>query len=241
MFSDPAAPVVEALVASVLADFVGRGLRSICVSRAVGDDYGERVYASDQRAMRLEDLQQLVGEGPGVTCLRQRGPVLVPDICAERFLAEWMTFGREADAIGVRAVFAFPIQVGAARIGLVTWSSSEPVVLDEGAIQSLLQLADLLSLALLSSTVDGHLEDWVEEVLGFREAVTQQAVGMVSAQLGSTLEDALAVLRAHAYTQQQTLVGLARAVVGRRVSFGPLSAEGPSEPPDVLDGGLHDD
>ena len=46
-----------------------------------------------------------------------------------------------------------------------------------------------------------------------------QATGMVVAQLRVSPEDALAVLRAHAYGQQATLSEIASAVVDRRVKF----------------------
>ncbi len=60
-------------------------------------------------------------------------------------------------------------------------------------------------------------------------AVSHQAAGMVSVQMGTGLEEAVMTLRAHAFAHDSTLLQAARDVVARRISFR-------EEMPGALDG-----
>ena len=60
-------------------------------------------------------------------------------------------------------------------------------------------------------------------------AEIHQATGMISVQLGVTLEEAFVRLRAHAFASNIALGALAGEVVGRRLRFGP---PGPGSAPD---------
>ncbi|WP_344234202.1 ANTAR domain-containing protein [Kribbella hippodromi] len=46
-----------------------------------------------------------------------------------------------------------------------------------------------------------------------------QATGMLAIQLGASMEDALAMLRAHAFAQDPTLSEIAEQVVDRPIDF----------------------
>ena len=56
---------VERLCCAALAVAGPSGLTSVCASRVVGDRPRGVVWASDERARQLDDLQVVVGEGPG--------------------------------------------------------------------------------------------------------------------------------------------------------------------------------
>ncbi len=55
--------------------------------------------------------------------------------------------------------------------------------------------------------------------------VVHQAAGMVAAQLGVSVRDALVRLRAHAFGNDRSLTDVARDVVDRRLRFGPARNE----------------
>jgi hypothetical protein len=55
---------------------------------------------------------------------------------------------------------------------------------------------------------------------GLHRAVVHQATGMVSVQLGVSVEEALLRLRAHAYGSERPLGEVAEDVVARRLRFG---------------------
>src|SRR4051794_24310110 len=76
------------------------------------------VAASDGGALELEELQFTLGQGPCVDASRTGRPVLVPDL-ASTSSRSWPQFGAGANAAGLRAVFAFPLQVGGIRLGVL--------------------------------------------------------------------------------------------------------------------------
>ena len=64
----------------------------------------------------IEQLQYDLGEGPCVDAYQLDRPVLEPDL-AEPAAPRWLAFAGPALAAGVRAVFGFPLHVGAVRLG----------------------------------------------------------------------------------------------------------------------------
>jgi hypothetical protein len=189
-------------------------LSGVAVSRCSGARYAGVVYASDERATDLELLQDTVAEGPGPTALTSRRPVLVPDLRTHPHARGWVAFVDGAEQLGVRAVFAVPVGVGAAGLGLLTLHGTRPLMLSRTALEDTLRLSDVLGVALLApdpSAWDGGLDG--------DHAVNHQAAGMVSVQMDVGLDEAMTALRAHAFAHDRTLLQVARDVVARRLSF----------------------
>ena len=86
------------------------------------------VCSTDETAAGIEDLQFTLGEGPCIDAVHAGAPVLVPDLQhSEDLRAErWPAFLPGAIAAGVRAVFAFPLQIGAITIGALDLYRSSP-------------------------------------------------------------------------------------------------------------------
>ncbi len=84
---------------------------------------GGIVAASDARSRVLEELQFTAGEGPCIDAYTTGRPVLVPDLDGHG-TRRWPGYAPAAREHGVRAVFSFPLQVGAARRG--PWTSTAP-------------------------------------------------------------------------------------------------------------------
>src|SRR5512135_2919457 len=64
----------------------------------------------------IEQLQFALGEGPCVDAYHFDRPVLEPDL-ADPDTVRWPAFTGPAVEAGVRAIFGFPLQVGAVRLG----------------------------------------------------------------------------------------------------------------------------
>jgi hypothetical protein len=93
--------------------------------------------------------------------------------------------------------------------------------LTAGEFRDALTFADIAMTTLLDGQADavpGNVADGLDDVMGQRSEVFQ-AQGMVSVQLGTSLTDAMARLRAHAYVEDRTLGDVARDVVARKLSF----------------------
>jgi hypothetical protein len=76
-------------------------------------------------------------------------------------------------------------------------------------------LADAIGAAIVGE-LPAH--DDLSQLWSERDRVSQ-ATGMVIAQLGISSADALALLRAHAFAQETSVVEVSRSVVERRLDF----------------------
>ena len=123
---------------------------------------------------------------------------------------------------GIYGTFAFPIALGAARLGVLTVYRQAAGYLSESESADGLVFADAL-LVLALDDRGGVPAGLVYSDDGFaeRRAEVHQAAGMMSVQLGIAVSDALARLRAHAFVEDRRLADVAGDVVARRCRFHP--------------------
>jgi hypothetical protein len=186
----------------------------------------ELVHATGARAAKLEELQFTVGEGPCVDAFTSGIPVLVPDLGNAGWSARWPGFTVAGVAAGACAVFAFPLVLGAIRVGVLGLYRETPGSLSPGALADVLMCADTALQLLLNSRAGtggngngtgGAHDGWALDGGRDGHAEVYQATGMVSAQRGVGLEEALALLRAYAFAHDRALHEVASAVVDRRL------------------------
>lgn len=172
------------------------------------------IAASDGHARALEDLQFDFGEGPCLDSIRAGEPVLEPDL-AGAGCSRWPAYAPEAQKLGARGVYAFPLQRGAVHVGALDVYQDRAETLPPTALASVAILAGL-ALGILADgqakAADGQLDPGIQEVLDSRVEV-YQAQGMIKADLGVTVIEAIALLRAHAYSVGRPLTEVARDVV----------------------------
>jgi ANTAR domain-containing protein len=204
-----------AVVCAVAVDHIDVDAAAITIRTSVRMQ--ELVAATGEWAESLEELQYTVGEGPGVEAFTSGGPVLVSDMGAEEH--RWPGFGDEASSSGAGAVFAFPLQVGAIRLGTLDLYRRVAGGLGVEGLADAVALADLAVTALLSDTRidDDPVALWARhDVPGFYDDVNV-ATGMLATQLRISLEDAMLRLRAHAFSHHLPLTEVARAVLNRQL------------------------
>jgi hypothetical protein len=194
------------------------------------------VHATGRRAAELDELQFTLGEGPCADAFRSGSPVLVADLGAAGWRERWPGFTVTGGMTGAAAMFAFPLVMGAIRVGVLGLYRDSPGSLSPAALADVLVCADVALQLVLSSRagangdgdgagpVDGQRaqDGWPDD-----HARVYQATGMVSAQRGVGLEEALALLRAFAFAHDQALSEVAAAVVDRRLR---LDSDEPGEP-----------
>ena len=170
------------------------------------------LYGSDDTAQVMERLQFTIGEGPCVDASASGSPVLVPDI-DERGSGvgvRWPAFLAEAAKADVRAVFAFPVRIGAISLGAIDLYRRSPGPLGREDLATTLTAVDAIGVALLdvAGAVDSGLDtDRVSSM------AVHRAAGMVMEQLGTSIETALMRLRAAAYAEGIPVNELADAVI----------------------------
>lgn len=187
--------------------------------------FTELTAASDAESEYLEELQFTLGEGPCVDALTGRRPVLEPDL-GNGATQRWPVYAPAALERGVRAVFAFPLQVGAARLGVLDIYRQQPTGLADSALALALTFADVTVSELLdvqSGLVDGARPDALDEMMSYRTEL-YQAQGMVMVDLGVSVDEAMVRLRAYAFAHERRLSDVARDVVAGRLR---LETDGP--------------
>lgn len=193
------------------------GVDGLAVSLVTEDDLTELLWCSDAATRRFEDLQLTLGEGPGPDAARTGAMVWVADLADVR-LARWPALGMEAPGLPVRAVFCFPMGIGAIRTGVLTVVSRTPGPLTAQQADDALILADALTARCLGggeSRLDGPSP--ADSPRTLQHAVIHQATGMVSVQLSLPLPQALLRLRAHAYSSGRSITDISQDVVDRRL------------------------
>jgi hypothetical protein len=176
--------------------------------------------ASDPATARIEDLQFVLGEGPCIDAFTARRPILVPEL-GDAVSTRWPGYAPAASDAGVRAVFAFPLQIGAAHLGVLDVFRARPGPLTADELGQALTFAEVAVTTLLGGqdrARPGAAADGLDEAIDSR-AELFQAQGMVMVQLGVTLADALARMRAHAYAENRPLIDVAHDIVQRRLEF----------------------
>ncbi|WP_152547006.1 ANTAR domain-containing protein [Amycolatopsis orientalis] len=132
-------------------------------------------------------------------------------------------FADSASANGAHAAFAFPLGLGAIRLGTLTLCRRKTGSLSPDELTDALALADLSTTALLadSSGEDDQLALWARKDTAGHYDDVHVATGMLTARLDISLQDALMRLRAHAYSRQLPITEVARAVIIRQSRFDP--------------------
>lgn len=176
--------------------------------------------ASNEASARIEELQFALGEGPGLAAFAARSPVMVPNL-EEAATRTWLGYGPAAHDHGVRAVFAFPLQVGAARLGALDVYRDQAGALSPWSLARALTYADVALQTMQAAQGDagGAASLWHDADDSHLEVY--QAQGMVMVQLGVGPAEALARLRAYAYAQDRRLRDVASDVIGRRLELEP--------------------
>jgi hypothetical protein len=218
---------------------VARHLRADGVGITLMDMDGRpagAIAASSSQFRYLEELQFALGEGPCVEAYAARSPVIEPNVAGSG-LRRWPGYAPAAHEHGVNAVFAFPIQIGAARLGVLDVYRYEAVPLAPDALEDALGFARICLATLIGREGAGPspgpgpgsglgpggehadgLGDGLGETLRL-SAEAYQAQGFIMVQLGVSLPDAMSWLRAHAFAVNRPIVEVAREVLAGTIVF----------------------
>ena len=206
---------VEPKLCSTCASLVGLSGAAIVVMTAGA--HRALLCSSTATAAVLEDLQTTLGEGPGVDAYRSGIPVVEPDL-AHSGRSQWLAFAEPALDAGAAAVFAFPLRMGAVRLGALTFSHDRPGRLSDEQYADARIVADLLThvvLALQAKAPPGMVARALAAAADDAVEV-HQATGMLAVRLGVTLGEAMVRIRAIAYSEGRPLAEVARDVIARR-------------------------
>jgi hypothetical protein len=183
-----------------------------------GDVPKGSVCTTNDVSYQIEELQYTLGEGPCVDAYHQDRPVLEPDL-ADPVVPRWLAFTPLAVSAGARAVFGFPLQVGAVRLGAVNLYRDRAGHLSDDQYADTLVMADVAAQAVLAFQANAPLGAVSAELeIGANfHFVVHQASGMVAASMGVSVGEGLIRLRAYAFANDRRITEVAEAVVARRL------------------------
>ena len=201
------------------------GVDGLWAGAGVGPQGVVLAWGRDKTSTALQDAQFTLGQGPGLEAVAAGVPVLVPDLAAAA--SRWPGFVPAAEDLGVHAVFAFPLRIGAISVGVLTAHRAIRGPLADGQLADALALADAVTVLLLyrapadpdraEAEPSAPQPDRAQQET-YRPEV-HQATGMISVQLDVSLAEALVRLRAHAYGNDRPIAEVAADVVARRLRF----------------------
>lgn len=200
--------------------FVGALGVSGAVISTLGDPLGSQtICASDRVAARIDEIQIDLGEGPCWEAARTRRPVLETDL-RDAGGTGWPGAREALRQLEIGALFAFPLIVGPLSFGSVDLYSATPGRLSPTEVEGGTVLASIAARHVMRRALDdlGSVETGMAGGT-FSRREQHQASGMVAAQLQIGVDDALVVLRAHAFATGRTVREVAADVVARRLSF----------------------
>ena len=209
-----------------LGEAVRRMLRADGVAITLGylSDSRITLCATSEVAAALESLQEVLGQGPGFEAARN-DVVVVADLDGDAD-ERWPMLAQTLESrYGSLRVYAVPVHANGRLGGVAT--------LHTGWQQSLAEPADHMAFlvnavgAALVTDAATHPEGHLQSGDGWSSrSLVHQATGMVMAQVRVTPEDALALLRGHAYALATDINDVAQRVVGRSVNFSDFNVEG---------------
>jgi hypothetical protein len=203
------------LASAGVMDVTGAGVVLILRGRTLGT-----VCVSDTQTESVEEVQYTLGEGPCVDAFHSKAPVLVPDL-RSLDANRWPGFRDGALAAGIKAVFGFPLLVGSVCIGALNLYQDEIGNLTDDQMADAVLVAHVAGREVMgwqSVAGPGSLA-WQLEHADAHRAVVNQAAGMVSVQSAVTVEEALMLLRAYAFAEDQPITKVAEQVVARDLRF----------------------
>ena len=170
--------------------------------------------ASDDRCKVIDELEFTAGEGPCHDAFAAGRPVLTPDLRSAAG-QRWPAYTPAALSAGVAAVFAFPLNIGAAGFGVLDVYAEQPGSLSSEQTAMALTFAQIATEILIDgdlTTAGGELDRGLSHALDYRAEI-HQAQGMAMVDLKMGPGEALIWMRAHAFAHDKTLIDLARKIV----------------------------
>ena len=179
----------------------------------------ETVCASTKLGARIDEIQIDLGEGPSWEALRTRLPVTASDLQVDGG-ALWPGTWAALRELDVGALFAFPLYVSTLGIGSIALYSMTARELSYADIERMSRLAAIVSSTLLRralNRLDAPDDGARDEPYSRREV--HQATGMVAARNSIGVDDALLLLRGHAFAAGRPVRDVAADVIARRLDL----------------------
>ncbi|WP_422114578.1 ANTAR domain-containing protein [Brachybacterium sp. UNK5269] len=181
---------------------------------APGELHRVTLCATDDTASRLENLQEVIGQGP-VLDAASSGRVITAELGGQPGTGPWPVLASTmAEELGALVVQALPMRVGSETLGVASVYRRAATGRWSPPTHEASVLAGMIGAAIVSSGLDGEAGlSW-----DVRDRISQ-ATGMVIAQLGISAVDAAALIRTAAFSAGMDMAEIATEILEYRRDF----------------------
>jgi hypothetical protein len=195
----------------------------------------ELIYATDNLAQELDELQYTLGEGPCFDAYLDDEPQFHPELTSISEPSRWPTFAADATELGAHALFAFPVPDGQRPIGVLELYRRSAGGLDAAECAAIVTCTAMIARRLLANwehhtSLFGGLEEALdaaattgitpgEDANPFTRTQIHIAGGMVAIQLGVDPDEGVDRLRAYAYACSRRISSVAADIIARRLAL----------------------
>lgn len=180
------------------------------------------IHATDELSASLDDLHDVLGEGPSFEAAHT-GEIVVVRVGDDEE-ERWALFADRLSATGFNGtLLSVPMRAELTTLGVLSLHRFGPE-----------KEVDLVSARFLGATVGTALlqdprvdapNHVTKEAWATRSQI-HQATGMIVAQVGVRAEDAMALLRGQAFARNTSLLDVAHDILERRINFREFTIEG---------------
>ncbi|MWV49124.1 GAF domain-containing protein [Rathayibacter sp. VKM Ac-2803] len=211
-------------LAPLLASFVTMLPVDDAAASTLSDPFDPEVLvATSTRAGALDEAQIDLGEGPAWRAYRSGRPVELHVSRAED-VGSWPFFCSDLAASEVQSVLCVPLVLGTLGVGAVSLYCDAPVVFEREDLHLAKGLAAVLACAIIAQALERAQSGAGAHDAALSRREVHQATGMVFSQTGSSTDEALLMIRAHAFATGTTVREVASRVVARTLDFTPDAA-----------------
>jgi transcriptional regulator with GAF, ATPase, and Fis domain len=179
-------------------------LAAAAVSEAAGDEIEcavtvkmrrrpTTVAGSSERAVKLDQIEQAVGDGPCLAALREMSPVIIDDVTSD---PRWPQLTRQFADAGVHSSLGVPLEVSAEAKAALNFFASKPAVFTPNVYEKAMGFAaaahSTLHLSVRISAAQNRAED-LEAAMQSRTAINL-ACGVIMAQNRCSQAEAMEIL-----------------------------------------------
>ena len=177
------------------------------------------IAATNDLGTFLDDQQFALGDGPTFDAQRSPVPIILEDAHARRATARWPVFSKLAEKHAIAAVFAFPLRIGDAYLGVLTAYRARAGQPSAGQYADGLILSSLATAELVrqEAGIGSGSDRGIFEPGLYDQSPLQVAAGMVAESLGISIVAALVRIRARAFADDQPVSQTAMQIVERKL------------------------
>ncbi|WP_104175796.1 GAF and ANTAR domain-containing protein [Arthrobacter sp. Y81] len=162
------------------------------------------VGGSTPKAVLLDQIEQLIGDGPCIEALRIKAPVLLSDMETD---PRWPTYRDALAAEGCRGTLGVPLELGEDSAAALNFFAFSAGVFTAGVIQEASEFADIAGGAVRLAVRLGTAQSLAEDLTAAMESRTSidLACGVIMGQNRCSQAEAMAILTKVSSNRNQKL------------------------------------